>query len=241
MKFLISISYDGSKYHGLQKLNGKKTVQGELETVLSKMNESFVSVKAAGRTDKGVHAFDQKCHFELNKETTPYKLKYYLNRSTSNYLYVNSCDVIEDDDFHARFSVKSKIYLYKINTGSYDAIRNDYIMNYNKDLDLDIMKRNARYFVGAHNYKAFVTGKHETYDSIIDYIKIDKLGDEISIEIKGKAFYTHMIRNIVYILVLAGSHNIDDDTILKMLNTGERVIEYCPAPAGGLYLKEIIY
>ena len=68
MKYLISISYDGSKYNGLQKLKGKKTIQGELEEVLSKMNESPVSVKSSGRTDKGVHALDQKCHFELTKK-----------------------------------------------------------------------------------------------------------------------------------------------------------------------------
>ena len=68
MKYIITIEYDGSKYNGLQKLKNKVTVQGELETLLSKLDEKPVSVKASGRTDKGVHALNQTCHFELAKK-----------------------------------------------------------------------------------------------------------------------------------------------------------------------------
>lgn len=241
MKFLISISYDGSKYHGLQKLNDKNTVQGELEHVLTILNENPVSIKAAGRTDKGVHALDQKCHFELDKKITPFKLKGYLNRSTSPYLYINDCQIIEDRDFHARFSVKKKTYLYKINIGKYSPIENDYVYNFNKDLNIEAMRFAAKIIEGPHSYKAFVTDRHKTYDSIIDYIKIKKVKNIIEIEVKGKAFYTHMVRNIAKILVLAGSNNITNKQIEEMLETGKRVVEYAPAPASGLYLKKIEY
>ena len=241
MKYLISISYDGSKYYGLQKLKGKKTVQGELETVLSKLNQSPVSVKAAGRTDRGVHALDQKCHFELKKDITPFRLRYYINRMTSKNLYIKDCTIITDEEFHARFSVKSKIYEYKINIGEYNAIENDHLYNYNKPLDINIMKKSAKHFIGPHNYQAFVVGKHKTYDSVIDNISINKNDNIITIEIKGQAFYTYMVRNIVSTIILASEQKITEKDIDYMLNNQKKVIEYSPAPQNGLYLKKIEY
>lgn len=241
MKYLISISYDGSKYNGLQKLKGKKTVQGDLEEVLSKMNEAPVSVKASGRTDRGVHALDQKCHFELTKNTTPFRLRYYINRSTAPSLYVRTCEIINDESFHARFSVKRKTYLYKINIGEYDAIQNDYVYNYNKELNIKSMIESSKLLIGPHNYKAFVIGPHKTYDSIIDDIIIKKKDNIIEIEVIGQAFYTYMVRNIVRILILSGSNEITNKQIKEMLDKEKKVIEYSPAPACGLYLKKTEY
>jgi len=241
MKYLVTISYDGSKFNGLQKLKNEKTVQGELERVLSKVDEEFVSVKAAGRTDKGVHALEQICHFELKKELTPFRLRYYINRSTSPYIYVKDCTIIEDKNFHARFSVKSKTYLYKINVGEYDSINADYVYNYNRKLDIDRMKDASKLLLGSNNYKAFVTEVHKTYDSVIDYIDVKKNSDLIEIEVKGKAFYTHMLRNIVGVLILVGANKIAINDVQRMLDEQKRIVEYATAPACGLYLKKIDY
>ena len=71
MRYLIKISYDGSKFFGFQRLKGKKTVQGELEKVLTKINKTIVVVKGAGRTDRGVHAYDQGVSFDLNIKCFP--------------------------------------------------------------------------------------------------------------------------------------------------------------------------
>lgn len=240
-KYSITITYDGSKYEGLQKLKNAKTVQGELESVLSSMNESFVKVSAAGRTDKGVHALEQTCTFELTKKTTPYKLGYYINRSTSKYLWVTSCKVVDDDEFHARFSVKSKTYKYIINTGPYDPIREDYLYNYNKPLEIEKMKEAANIIKGPHDFKAFVTGKHDSTESIVDEITIEKEGEEIIVRVKSKAFYTYMVRNIVSILVLIGAGKLDIKDLKVMLKEKKKVIEYSPAPPGGLYLEKIEY
>ena len=241
MKYLITISYDGSKYKGLQKLKNENTVQGELEKVLSAIDSKPVSVKAAGRTDRGVHALDQKCHFELEKAITPFRLRYYIDKSTSKYLYVKDCKLIEDENFHARFSVKSKTYEYRINTGEYDPINADYVYNMNKELNIEGMVEASKALIGQHNYKVFVTGPHKTYDSIIDYINIVKKDDLVIIQIKGKAFYTYMVRNIVSALTLIGLNKINKEQLYQMINKQERVIEYAPAPANGLYLKKIEY
>ena len=189
MRYLMSISYDGSKYSGMQKLKDAKTIQGELEEVLTKMNEKEVFVKAAGRTDKGVHALDQKCHFDIDKDTNPYKLSYYINNATSKYLHVNDLEIV-DDNFHARFMVKKKEYVYKINVGKYNPIMADYIYNYNKDIDINRLKEVAEVFKGFHSYKAFVSGKRDSYLSIIDEIKIMRYNDTVEITFIGKSFYT---------------------------------------------------
>ena len=155
MNYVITIEYDGSKYNGLQKLKNLNTVQGELERVLSKMEGSFVKVLSSGRTDKGTHALNQKCQFYLKKKTTPYKLRYYLNRSTSPYLYVKDCIVLDNVDFHVRFSVKKKTYLYKINTSEYSSIKADYVYNYGKKIDEEKIKEASKLFIGEHDYKAY--------------------------------------------------------------------------------------
>lgn len=241
MKYLITISYDGSKYHGLQKLHDKPTIQGELEKVLSILNEKPVKVVSSGRTDRGVHAYSQKCSFELDKNIDAYKLKGYLNRSTTPYLHIKTCEMLEDQNFHARFSVKKKTYKYIINTGPYDPIREDYTYNYNKALNLSAMIDAASIMVGPHDYRAFVIGKHATCESIIDSIEILEDSNEITIYIKGKAFYTYMVRNIVAVLILVGNGTLQNKDVFEMLQTGKKVVEYSPAPARGLYLYDVEY
>lgn len=240
-KYIITIAYDGSKYCGLQKLKNQKTVQGELERVLSNLEENTVKVYSSGRTDRGVHAEGQVCTFELEKNTTPYKLSYYINRSTSPYLHVKTCEETRDKNFHPRFSVKKKTYKYIINTGPYDPIRQDYVYNYNKQLDIDAMRKAADLLTGPHNYKAFVVGKHRTCESIVDSIYIMKNENIITVQITGKAFYTYMVRYIVSSLILIGSNTITTKDIEEMLLKGKRTIEFSPAPPNGLYLEKIEY
>ncbi len=240
-KYIIEISYDGSKYNGLQKLKGSRTIQGELEEVLTKLNEKPVKVLASGRTDKGVHAKMQVCTFTLDKDINPYRLRYYIDRSTSPYLFIKHCDYMNDEYFHPRFSVKSKTYKYIINIGIYDAIQNDYVYNFNKELDVSQMKDAAKLFLGYHNFKAFIVGRHKNYETLIEDIDIKFLNDNVIITIKGLAFYTYMVRCIVKILILIGTHTISKDKVLKMLNTGKKLIEYSPVPANGLYLEKIEY
>ena len=109
MKYLITVSYDGSKYYGFQRLNNLPSIQKELEDALSVINKDKVYVKGSGRTDRGVHALGQKCHFELKYDIPCERLINAINSLLSNYVRVLDC-VKVNDDFHARFSVKKKIY-----------------------------------------------------------------------------------------------------------------------------------
>ena len=114
MKYLITVSYDGSKYYGFQRLNDLPSIQKELEDALSVINKDRVEVKGSGRTDRGVHALGQRCHFEIKYDIPCDRLINAINSLLSNYVRVIDC-IKADYDFHARFNVKRKKYKYIIN------------------------------------------------------------------------------------------------------------------------------
>lgn len=240
MRYLIKISYDGSKFFGFQRLNGKKTVQGELERVLTKINKTLVVVKGAGRTDRGVHAYDQGVSFDLNINITTDGLKSAMNSLLDDAIHVNECMNV-DSEFHARFDVKIKTYEYIINVGEYDPIINDYVYNYNRDLNIKAMKKACKNLVGMHNFEAFASGERESYNSIIYKVKITKKKDLIYITFVGKSFYRYMVRNMVGALMSVGMNKNNPDCIKELLASRYNTINYTTVPANGLYLTKVEY
>ena len=240
MKYLASVSYDGSKFFGFQRLNEDPSVQYELEKALTKINKSEVFVKGAGRTDRGVHALDQKVHFELDVNVPVDRLANAINSLLSDYVRVNDVKIV-DEDFHARFSVKEKTYEYIINLGNYDPIKNDYLYNYNRSLNIKAMKKASKYLLGLHSFEGFTAGGRDNYDSMIYSIKFKKKNDLLYISFNGKSFYRYMVRNLVGAIILAGQEKIKPEDIKKVLLERKNVINYVTAPPNGLYLKKIEY
>lgn len=240
MRYRLSVSYDGSKLYGFQRLVGHKTVQGELERVLTKINKTIVVIKGAGRTDRGVHAYDQSVSFDLNVNIEPNRLVDAVNSAIDKSIHINSCEIV-DNDFHARFDVKTKTYEYIINMGEYDPIINDYVYNYNRDLNIKLMRCAAKYLMGLHNYEAFTSGERKSYNSIIYRISIKKEHDLLRIRFKGKSFYRYMVRNMVGALILAGNGKMEPSGIKEMLDAHDNIYNYVTVPANGLYLLSVKY
>ena len=240
MRYLISVSYNGSKFFGFQRLDKKKSVQGELEKVLTKLNKTVVYVKGAGRTDRGVHARDQKVHFDLSVDIPPERLIDAMNSMLDNAIRVNSCEIV-DENFHARFDVKKKKYVYIINLGKYDPISDDFIYNYNRDLDIKSMKKASKYFIGAHSFEAFTSGERESYNSIIYDITLKRKKDYLVITFVGKSFYRYMVRNMVGALMLVGNGKEKPEVIKTMLEDKSKKANYMTVPANGLYLEKVDY
>jgi len=101
MKYLISIKYDGSKFYGFQRLKDNNTVQKKIEEALTIINKEPVEIKGAGRTDRGVHANDQKASFVLNINIDENHLQMALNSLVKPYIYITKVETV-NDDFHAR-------------------------------------------------------------------------------------------------------------------------------------------
>ncbi len=239
MKYLMKISYDGSKFYGFQRLNDLRTVQKELEQALTKINKKEVLIKGAGRTDRGVHALDQGISFDLGIEIEPERLKKAINSLIKPDVYCREC-VQVDSEFHARFSVKKKIYRYKVNIGEFDPLKSDYYYQPEFKLNLEKMQEVANLFLGIHDFKNFVSGERENTQCIIYKIDFEKNKDNLEIVFEGKSFYRYMVRNLVGAMIEVGRGKIDIVDVKRVLDLQINKTLFT-APANGLYLEKVIY
>jgi tRNA pseudouridine38-40 synthase len=240
MKYLIRFQYDGSKFYGFQRQNDKKTVQKELENALTIINKRSVAIKGAGRTDVGVHALGQCAHFELDADIPTDRLKTAINGIVEPYIFVFECCKV-DDNFHARFMVKEKRYVYKIWLGEYDPFKYDYYLFYNKEINYDKLEECKNLFIGGHNFHNFVSGSRDNYDAVIYDIEIKNLPDEIDIVFRGKSFYRYMVRNLVGAMLDYNEGKCDIMLLEKMINDSNFNCQLRTAEAKGLYLEMINY
>ena len=234
MKYLMVISYDGSKFHGFQRQKNVRNVQGYLEEVLSKILNEEIVIKGSGRTDAGVHALNQTAHFETSKSVLGLKRK--LNQELKD-IRVKKISLVPDD-FHARHSVKEKTYLYKLDlSGKRDA---NYYGLCRNNLDIKKMRKASLVFLGYHDFYNFVAGEREDYHSAINKIKIFKLNNVVYFKFTGIGFYRYMVRNLVGALIEVGKNKIDQSIIADML-TGKTTKRLPTASPNGLYLLKIRY
>lgn len=241
MRYKVCISYDGFNYYGFQKQKDKCSIQSEIERVLSKIFNESINVIGCSRTDKGVHASVFYFHFDSDKTRSVDKLKISMNKLLNKDIYVRSIE-ITDIDFHARYSVKSKEYVYLINMGEYNPISRNYVYQYNKSIDVSKLESSASYLIGKHNFKSFTSDdERKDYTRTIYYIKFSIDKDILKISICGDGFLKYMVRNIVglFIDVNEGLKSVSDISLIlssmDRTKLGKR-IESC-----GLYLNEVNY
>lgn len=240
MKYLISIEYDGSKFYGFQRLNEKPTIQKSIEEALSIINKSPIEIKGAGRTDRRVHAKNQKASFDLSISIDEEHLKMALNSLIKPYIYVTDVKIV-DNDFHARFNVVKKEYIYKINIGEYDPLKVDYELQINRELNIEKMMSVANIFLGIHEFKNFVAGDRDNYECIIYNIEFELKEKVLEIKFIGKSFYRYMVRNLVGAMldVEKGKNTLED--IKYALDNPNIDKRFSTALPNGLYLNKIEY
>ncbi len=240
MRYFMRFSYNGSKFNGFQKQVDKRTVQGDLESVLSKIFNENIRVVASGRTDAGVHAYNQCLHFDSSKEVDFDKLKFSLNSLLHN-IYVKELYSVPDD-FHARYDCTKKEYIYKINVGEFDPIYEEYIYQYNKSLDIEKMKDACMYLIGEHDFRSFTSLDYEKNCVRTIYsIDISIENDIIYIDFVGNGFLKYMVRNMVGLLIEVGSNNRNVEDVKKILDSMDRKEAGICAPSMGLYLENVYY
>ncbi len=239
MKFLITISYDGSKFYGFQRLNEEASVQKVLEEALTKINKQSVEVKGAGRTDRGVHANGQRVSFKLDVNIDENGLMMALNSLVKPYIYVKKVEKV-NDDVHARFSVKKKKYIYKINLGDFNPQLTDYVYQSEYKLDIDKMKEVSKLYLGVHDFHNFVSGERDDYTAIVYGIDFFIKDDVLNIVFEGKSFYRYMVRNLVGMMIDVARGKDDISKVVAMLDSKDEINGYT-APACGLYLDSVEY
>ena len=240
MKYLINLSYNGSKYYGYQIQKNKDTVEGEIEKVLSKIFNTNINTIGASRTDKGVHALNQYCTFEVTKDLNSKKLLHSLNSLLSENVYVKSIKKV-NDNFNVRYDVKRKEYIYKINMGEYNPIESEYVYQYCKNIDKELLDIFINQFKGEHNYRSFTSDKDNgSYirNVIIDY-KISK--KVLYLRFESSGFLRYMIRNIIGLLLDINDSKKSICDIEDIFSKKDRTsLGRCASPVG-LYLSKIEY
>ena len=240
MKYLISMAYDGSKFYGFQRLKNKDTIQKKLEEALSIIAKKDIKIKGAGRTDKGVHAYDAKATFDLDINIKEYNLKRALNSLIAPYIYIKDIKIV-NNNFHPRFNCVKKEYIYKINIGEYNPLYTDYYYQPNYKLDINKMEECAKIFIGVHNFKNFTSGVRPNYECIIYDIDFHINESILEIKFTGKSFYRYMVRNLVGAMLDVANNKASLDEIKKSLATPEIKKQFKTAIPNGLYLNKIEY
>ena len=235
MRYLLTFSYDGTLFYGYQKQKNKRTVQEEIEKVLSKINNEKTVISASGRTDAHVHALNQKAHFDSSKKYNLDRLKHSMNKMLPNDIFIKNIESVSDT-FHARFNVIKKEYVYKINVGEYDPFSREYI-------NVEKMREAINYLKGTHNFKSVTKTIKEEKDYVrtIFDAKIDVKGDIVIISFVGSGFMRYMVRNMVGLLIAVGEEKIKPTDIIDILNKEDRIFAKKTAPAEGLYLTNVYY
>lgn len=234
----ITLSYDGSNYHGFQIQTGKKTIQGELSKLISEVNNQEILVQGASRTDKGVHAHKQIVHFDDFSDLGTDEWKRFLNHRLPEDIYIKSIELMHPL-FHSRYDVVQKEYVYKIKLGDF----NPFLVRYTwhqEYLDFVRLDDQLKKIIGTHDFTSFSKGAKGDRHRII-YDSGYKMDDEIlEIHIIGNGFLRYMIRLIVNHCINYATKKTDKD-ILDIINEKSRKSTKDMAPSSGLYLHDISY
>ncbi|MEG2983116.1 MAG: tRNA pseudouridine(38-40) synthase TruA [Peptostreptococcaceae bacterium] len=240
----IVVEYDGSRYKGFQRLqDNENTIQGKIESVLSKMADENIEIVGSGRTDMGVHAYNQVANFKTDSNLSVQKIRDYLYKYLPEDIVVKEVQEV-DDRFHARYNAKQKVYLYKIsNSKHHDVFLRKYSTHIEKPLDIELMKKASDYLIGEHDFTSFASSKSKKKSNIRDIhsITINKNKDIIDIYVEGNGFLYNMVRIIVGALMDVGLHKKTPEDIKTMLEVKDRSKASDTAPAKGLYLYSVKY
>jgi tRNA pseudouridine38-40 synthase len=249
MNFRLDLQYDGTDFHGWQIQDGLRTVQGELTRVLSLLDDREVIVHGSGRTDAGVHAEGQVASLDLRRELSPHKLRNAINGNLPRDVRVITADVASEG-FHARYSARSKTYVYRIVHG---PVMSPFWLRYAhqeaRPLNLTQMRRCARMFVGQHDWTAFSAAQAESESRVRNLMALS-ISDGwdgrgrchlIELTVTANGFLRYMVRSIAGTLLAAGRGEIAEETIRRAIEHGERELAGATAPALGLTLKSVQY
>lgn len=243
----MTIQYDGSRYKGWQKQNQKgsdvSTVQDKIEKVLSKMTGEDIQVIGCGRTDTGVHAENYIANFKTESTFKVEEMMSYLEEYLPDDIVVKS---VKDtsERFHARYNVKSKTYVYRINNNKFrDVFNRKYSYHTDEKLNLAEMKSASEVLVGTHDFQSFTALKPNTKPTVrtINYINITENNGLIEIEVNGNSFLLNMVRIITGTLIEVGMGKLKVSDVERILDEKKRSEAGPIAQAKGLFLKHVQY
>jgi tRNA pseudouridine38-40 synthase len=243
MRLAAGVEYDGAGFFGWQRQRQSPTVQECVELALSRVADEPVIVHCSGRTDTGVHARCQVIHFDTLAERS--ERSWVLGTNTYlapgiSLLWTRRVD----DDFHARFSARRRRYQYRIlNRWVRPAIARGGLAWIRKPLDAGLMEQAAKCLLGEHDFTSFRAMGCQARSPVrtIHHLSVERVDNELNIDIEANAFVYHMVRNIAGALIAIGQGDRPVSWLDEVLRARDRTLAGVTAPAQGLYFMTARY
>ena len=249
MNFKLTLQYDGTEFHGWQIQDGLRTVQGELTAALSLIDGREVIVYGSGRTDAGVHAEGQVASVVIERDISADKLRAAVNGNVAKDLRVLNAETVAED-FHARYSVVGKTYVYRIiNAPVMSPFWSRYAHHEARSLDVGLMHKCGQLFLGEHDWTAFSAAQADVESRVrtITDFEVEAFQDKraqnriIQIKISANGFLRYMVRSIAGALLSVGRGELEMSEVQEAIRSGNRPLSITTAPACGLTLLSVRY
>lgn len=243
MQYKLILEYDGTHYHGWQLQRNAVTLQGTLEAVLGRLLNEPVRVRAAGRTDAGVHALGQVVAFRTTHERDLPPLQRSINALLPSDMAVKHLDSAPET-FNPRRDAKSRVYRYQIwNQPNRSAIWARYSWHVPIALNRDAMDEAAVLLVGHHDFSAFQgadSAEHIPWRTVLRST-VHQADAFLVYDVEAVSFLRHMVRNIVGTLFDVGRGVLSVDEFAQIFAARDRTRAGRNAPPQGLFLVEVKY
>lgn len=257
VRLRLDIAYDGTDFAGWAVQAGQRTVAGVLDEALSTVFRTPVQLRAAGRTDAGVHASGQVAHVDVPADALSHAYPRTPRPGDSEFLpLVRRLGRFLPADvrvrhivrapagFDARFSALRRHYLYRLSTAPYGVDPQDarYVTAWPRPLDVDAMAAASRHLLGLHDFAAFCRHR-EGATTIRDLQRLDwsRDGDRVTAHVTADAFCWSMVRSLVGALLAVGEGRREPDWCATLLTAERRSSEFAAAPPQGLTLVGVDY
>jgi len=243
-RYKLTLEYDGTPFVGWQFQKNGQSVQEILQNAIFNFSKERVTVTGAGRTDSGVHALTQVAHFDLKKKIKKKNFLPGINQHIGN----QPVTVLKIDrtnkKFHARFSAKKRTYLYLIiNRQSPLTLQKNKAWHIRKRLNIKAMKKGAKLLLGTHDFSTYRAASCGAKSPVrtMEKILIKKDKDKISLQFISRSFLQQQVRSMVGCIKYLGEGKWSIDKFKNAFKSKKRSKCAPPAPACGLYLKNITY
>lgn len=242
----MTLQYDGTHFCGWQRQNNGPTIQSTLEEQMQIVLQHKVSLCGSGRTDAGVHALAQIAHFDFEKKIDPYVFLHRLNSLLPKAVRATQLEEC-DQDFHARYSAKKKIYRYFISTTPVASpFSSPYRLHVRTVLDREAIDRACPILIGTHDFAAFANQTHDDRQggsTVRTLYNVSRIEDDegFYLEYEGNGFLYKMVRNLTGALLALGGGQLDIKGLKALLNDKDRTKAPAAAPPHPLFLTSVIY
>lgn len=241
---LITISYDGSKYHGWQIQHNAVTVQEVFQNALYTVIGDKPDIKACSRTDSGVHAEMFCISTKISHPIPAVRLKAALNSYLPDSVVVLNVKEVPLE-FHARYNALGKRYIYRIlNRTERDPFYVGRALHYKYNIDTELLNKACKDYIGSHDFTSFCTLDNREKGDFVRTIRdcsVVRKGDIVEFSVEGNGFLYNMVRIMVGTLLYINEGKLSPDSIPDIIKAEDRSAAGPTAPPQGLYLNQVFY